>query len=144
MVWPVTMWWDADPVADMRRFQREVNRLFTQAGPGGDAFPAANLWANDHEVILSAEIPGVDPAKVDLTVHEDHLTIKGERSVDQPTEGVTCHRAERAGGAFVRSFRLPYAVAADQVKATSRNGILKVTLPRAESTKPKQIEVQAG
>lgn len=143
MVWPVTMWWDADPFEDMRRIQREMNRLFRQAGEGG-AFPAANLWANENEAVLTAELPGVDPAKVDLTVHEDHLTLKGEREQDQPTEGVTCHRAERLTGSFVRSFRLPFAVAADQVAASSRNGVLTVRLPRAESTKPKQITVQAA
>ncbi|HMP72987.1 MAG TPA: Hsp20/alpha crystallin family protein [Kiritimatiellia bacterium] len=143
MVWPVTAWWDADPFVEMQRLHREVNRLFSQASVDTE-YPAVNVWSNDHEVVLTAEIPGVDPSKVELTVHEDHVTLKGVREGETLNEDVTCHRAERLTGSFVRSFRLPFDISSDQVTATSRNGILTVRLPRAEASKPKQINVTAG
>lgn len=140
MVWPIAAMWETDPFAEMQRLQREVNRLFSHAQAESD-YPAVNVWANDHEVVLTAEIPGVDPAKVELTVHEDHVTLKGEREAEKVADDVTCHRAERSTGAFVRSFRLPYDISSDQVTATSRHGVLTVRLPRAEASKPKHITV---
>lgn len=131
-----------DPFTEMRRVQREMNRLFENAGTTREEFPPVNIWGNEDELIVTAELPGIDPNDMHIHVTGDQLTLEGERKADEMGEDVTYHRRERANGKFVRAFRLPYEVDNEKVKANYKNGILKITLPRTEVTKPKKITIE--
>ena len=145
MIWPtVYRSIDVDPFRDMRRLQREVNRLFSGYSPQNEAYPAMNIWSNNDEIIITAEVPGIDPAELELTVNGNQFSLKGERKAETTTDDKVCHRCERGTGAFVRSLTLPFDVENAKVNAKYKNGILSVTLPRAEASKPKQIAVNAG
>ncbi len=127
--------------------QEDFNRLFDE-GPrrytgGRRRYPLVNVWESPDGLVVDAELPGVDPNAVDIAVENGLLTIAGKRELaeGQPEQ---YHRRERPEGAFSRSFELPFRVEAEAVKAAYQNGILRVTLPRAESDKPKRIAVKVG
>lgn len=141
MYWPETTLVAVEPFGELRRLQREMNRLFAGCGARMDVFPAVNIWSSADEAVVTAEIPGVDPKAIDVTVEGDEVTLQGERKVEETAEEVTCHRAERASGSFVRRFGLPFEVDASKVSATYKNGVLKVKLPRAETSKAKKVEI---
>jgi HSP20 family protein len=131
----------------MDRLQREMNRLFEPfaGGRGGTGnFPAVNIWTGEDNVLLTAEIPGVDPEKLEVTVKDNTVTIRGSREAEELKEGESYLRQERGAGTFVRSFALPFQVEEGKVSAQYQKGILQLTLPRAEEDKPKKITVNAG
>jgi len=132
----------------MGRVQREVDQqLGRHAGrpaAGAGEFPAVNVWTGDDNAVLTAEIPGVDPKAIELTVANGTITIRGSREAEAAKEGETYLRQERGAGRFVRSFALPFAIESGKVAAEYKNGILQVTLPRAEADKPKTIAITAG
>lgn len=132
------------PFGEFRALQREMNRLFEGYGTNRSLarFPALNVWGNADAVIVTAELPGLASEDIEIDVVGNQLTIKGERKDDPPAETAVCHRREREAGRFVRSLRLPYAVESDQVGARYENGVLTITLPRQEATKPKRIEIK--
>jgi len=131
-----------DPFASIRSLQRQMNRLFDGfGGEDRDAFPAVNLWSSADEVIVQAEVPGADPKAIEITVQGDQFTLQGERKASQPSENVVCHRSERGSGRFVRTFRLPFEVDSGKVAARCVNGVLTVTLPRTETSKPRKIAI---
>ena len=108
-------------------------------------FPAVNIWTNDQEgIIVSAELPGISPEALDISVTADTLTISGSRSPEDLPDGVQYHRRERYCDEFSRTVQLPYTVDTNQVEASAENGVLMISLPRAEAEKPKQIEVKAS
>ena len=129
---------------DLQAVQRELDHLYggTAARSYGD-FPAVNIWSNDEKAVLTAELPGIDPQDLDITVKNDVITIRGKREARQPGENETLIRRERETGSFVRSFELPMKVDADNVSAEYRRGILEVTLPRSEADKPRKINVES-
>jgi HSP20 family protein len=136
------------PRREMERLRRQMNRLFSDwptqvQGLSAPGYPAMNVWTDEDSAIVTAELPGMDRDKIDISVENDILTVRGER---QPAdiEGATYHRRERRYGTFVRSFRLPFRVETEKVEATFTNGVLNIVLPRAEEEKPKKISVQAG
>jgi HSP20 family protein len=131
-------------LATLRRIQDEVNRAFgDQRWTPAAEFPAVNIWRGPDGVIITAEIPGVKLDAVDLTVHQNTLTLKGSRSPEAPGGETSWHRRERTYGPFSRVIELPYAVDPDQVKASVHNGVLSVELPRPESDKPRKINITA-
>ncbi len=144
MTWPLAQWnWAQDPFQDLHRLQREVNRLFSDFSEPAERFPALNLWSSDDEATIAVELPGVDPKKVDLSVVGHVLTLQGERTEEPGVKAEAYHRRERSTGRFVRTVRLPFEVEADKVQARYEHGILRVTLPRKESTKPRRIAITA-
>ena len=142
MFWPESN--GSNSILELRRIQNEVNRLFGQYWGAGEPFPEVNIWTDRDGMILKAEIPGVDPKDIEVSVHGDQVDIRGERKRDPVSDEIICHRAERGFGKFARSFTLPFAVEQDKVSAGYRNGVLTLTLPRAEATRPRQIKVLAG
>jgi HSP20 family protein len=102
-----------------------------------------NVWTDEDSAIVTAELPGVNLDDIDISVENDILTLRGDRQRDE-VEGARYHRRERRQGSFVRTFRVPFRVDAEQVEATFKNGILSIVLPRAEEDKPKRISVKAG
>ncbi|HEY5653585.1 MAG TPA: Hsp20/alpha crystallin family protein [Pontiella sp.] len=123
-----------------------MNRLFDGYEPrtAMSRFPALNVWGNEENVVVTAELPGMEPEDLDINVVNNQLTIKGERKGDKPAEDAVCHRREREYGKFIRTVRLPFAVENDKVTAKYENGVLKVVMPRHETTKPKRIEISAS
>jgi HSP20 family protein len=134
------------PFDELRTLQREMNRLFDgyESGTALSRFPALNVWGNGENVIVTAELPGLEVEDLDISVVNNQLTIKGERKADKPAEDAVRHRRERASGQFVRTVRLPFAVENDKVTARYDKGVLSITMPRHEATKPKRIEIKTS
>ncbi|MDK2857171.1 MAG: hypothetical protein PWQ29_345 [Verrucomicrobiota bacterium] len=139
--WPIYKRTRLDPLSGFENLQREMNRLFDGYTGSSAGFPLVNVWANENEAVVTAEIPGVDPKDIEINVLKNLLTIQGERKADDPGEDAVCHRNERVTGRFSRTVRLPFGVENDKVKAKYEKGVLKVTLPRAEATKPKKVQI---
>jgi HSP20 family protein len=112
--------------------------------PGASrAQPAANMWEGDEAVVVELEVPGLKSDQVEISVVGNQLTLELERP-DVQQEGVTYHRRERPVGSFTRVLRLPAEVDANRVEAGLRDGVLTITLPKAESAKPRKIQVTAA
>lgn len=129
--------------------RREMSRFFDTwsdfAGiPGSGVFPAINVTERPDSVLVRAELPGIDPSDIDVTVENNTLSIAGERKLAEEGESVSYHRREREWGQFRRSFSLPTGVDASRVQAGYRDGVLTIELPKAAEARPKQIEVQVG
>jgi HSP20 family protein len=131
-----------DPLREMEAFDRDIDRLFSRTSSAG--FPPVNVFVGEGDVIVTSEIPGIEPNDIDLSVAGEILTLKGARKPLELKEGETWHRRERGYGNFVRTVRLPYTVDGSKVEAKYENGILKVTLPRAEADKPRKISVRTS
>ncbi len=131
------------PWIEMRQLQQEMDRLFSGTSvPFAQDFPAFNLWVNEEKAIVTAEVPGIDAATMEITVKGDVLTISGNRAPDDLKEGETYHRQERGHGLFTRSIRIPFQVDHGTIDATYEKGILKIELPRAEADKPRKIQIK--
>ncbi|MCE9614276.1 MAG: Hsp20/alpha crystallin family protein [Lentisphaerae bacterium] len=132
---------------DLVSMQDDFNRLFDDRNGvsrfGRRSYPPVNVWQSADSVIVDAELPGVDPNAVEISVVDGALTLSGKRA-GELDQAETVHQRERQEGEFSRTIQLPYRVDADKVLATYRNGVLRVTLPRAESDKPKRIQVKAA
>ena len=142
-----------EPFRDLVTMQDRLNRVFEDAfrGPvrgaeedwlGGSWAPAVDIYEHDGNLVLKAELPGIDPKDVDVRVENNVLTLRGERKFDEEVKRESCHRVERAYGTFSRSFTLPNVVDTQNIKAEFRDGVLRVTMPKREEAKPKQIQVQ--
>jgi HSP20 family protein len=105
--------------------------------------PAFDVSETEEEIIVRAELPGMDVKDIDITLTDGLLTIKGERRMEKEENGESYHRIERQFGSFSRSLNLGVLVKADTIDASYKDGVLTVTLPKAEETKPKRIEVQS-
>jgi HSP20 family protein len=132
-------------LSEVDRLQEEMNRLFqgTTASPSTNS-PALNIWASEDALMATAELPGMDTSKLDISVNGDALTIRGSHSEPELKEGETWIRQEKSAGTFARTFQLPFRVEADKVDAKYKNGVLYLTLPRAEAEKPKRIAVKSA
>lgn len=134
------------------RMAREMDRVFNSMF-GGKAHacaeadcsaPRVNIVETESDVSLTFEVPGLEKGDIKVTVTDGVLTVTGERKVEQTENGKNFVRNEFSFGKFSRSFTLPDNYDAGQVAADYKNGLLVVTLPRKEETKPKQIEVKVG
>jgi HSP20 family protein len=101
-----------------------------------------NVWRNEEGVVITAELPGLKPEDIDISVVGDTLTLTGSRQAEELGENVKYHRRERGSGKFTRTFQLPFGVEADKVEATFEKGLLHIFLPRAEAEKPRKITVK--
>jgi HSP20 family protein len=132
---------------EMERFQRDMNRLFNQYTPSrhrsAPSYPALNIWTNEDGQLVSAEMPGVRVEDIDINVDGYTLTIAGERSSDEVPENAVYLRRERGFGKFSRAIQLPFAVDASKVEATFKDGVLKISLPKVEAEKPRQISIKS-
>jgi len=139
----------SDPFENVMRLQRALERSLSQPlfgldwTPGGQGlYPAINVFEDGDAIVVKAEAPGLDRGSLDVKLERNRLTVAGERKLPKPDEGCSYHRRERKAGQFRRTFRLPYEVDAEKVKASYRDGILEVRLEKAETAKPRQITVQ--
>jgi HSP20 family protein len=133
-----------DPFA---RLQAELERMLgTAFGPGADAvsgvYPPVNVFDRDDAFVVKAELPGVDPTKVEIDVEEGTLTLRGERALAEPGGNGAFHRREREEGKFRRVVRMPGRLATEETRAEYRDGVLSVTVPKAPETRPRRVTVQ--
>jgi len=139
------------PLRDMSVLQNQMNRLFDDTlhtwpaqSDGTRAWsPAADIYETDSDLVLQTDLPGIDPKQIDVRVENNVLTVRGERRFEQKVEREKFHRVERSYGTFSRSFTLATAVDADKIQAHYKNGVLSITVPKAEQAKPKRIQIAA-
>lgn len=134
-----------EPLDELRRVQRAMNRAFEQASPTEPReFPPVNVYVGADEYVVQAALPGMKADSLDLAVTGETLTIKGAREPDTLGAEERYHRQERGYGQFVRSVKLPSHVDVNGVEARYAKGLLRVTLPRAAETKPRKIPLRSG
>src|SRR5579872_6113853 len=125
----------------LRIFQDTVNRLLSDQSASRPWAPAVDILETENELVLKADIPGVDFKDIDIQLENGTLTLKGERKFEKQENNKGYHRLERSYGSFVRYFTVPETVDAENVKAEFHNGVLTVTLPKKEIAKPRAIKV---
>jgi HSP20 family protein len=138
--------------SDLWNIQREINRMFDNFfrdgmqddGSFGLSYwtPAVDIAEHDNEFVVKVELPGVSKDDVKITLESNILTIRGEKKQEKETKEENYHRLERSYGSFQRSFTLPSTVRSEKIDAVYKDGVLTITLPKAEEAKPKQIEVK--
>ena len=134
-----------DPMRELNRIQHEIDRLFGAERPvKRRLFPPVNVWTNQDETIITAELPGFDLKDVHLSIVGNELTIKGKREMPEMKNGEFFHRHERSYGEFERTIQLPFVVDHQKIEARLTDGVLKINLPRAESDKPINIEIKSN
>src|SRR5262245_47264330 len=144
----LTKW---DPFKDLLTLQDRMNRLFDESvrnvKPGDEALssaiwsPAVDIYETEDEVVVKAELPEVNQKDIDIQIESNTLTLRGERKFNKETKKENFHRIERSYGTFSRSFTLPGTIDQEKISADYKDGILKISMPKREETKPKQIKV---
>jgi HSP20 family protein len=138
-----------DPFRDLTALQNEVNRLFTRA-TGGDVAerqswtPAIDVVETDDAIVLKAELAGMRPEDISIEVQDNVLTVSGERRFEEEVKEDKFYRIERRYGSFSRSLALPSTADESKVDAGYENGLLQITVHKAEVVKPKKITVSIG
>ena len=140
-----------DPFRELRSLQDEVNRVFNAGFNRGDNemmrgawSPSVDIYENKDSIVLEAELPGMKPEDVNISIENNVLTVHGERKFEKKDEKDNFHRVERSYGSFTRSFTLPPTVSSENVDAVFENGILRLTMAKREEAKPRRIEIKAG
>ncbi len=123
-----------------RSFWNDFDSVFD--GYSTSRFPAVNVYRDDEKVVIAAELAGVHPENLDVSIKDNIVTLSGDRKVNNP-EGAENYRNEITEGKFERNIKLPFAVDSEQVEATVKDGILHLSLAIAESAKPRKIEVKS-
>src|SRR5712664_3523165 len=144
----LTRW---EPFRGAATLQEQVNRLFSDVFERNGEESSLTAWApsvdiyeTEHELVVKADLPEVDPKDLDIRVENNILTIRGERKFEKKVSEENYLRVERAYGSFARSFTLANTVNADAIKADYQNGVLTLTIPKKGEAKPKQIKVNVG
>jgi HSP20 family protein len=140
-----TVW---NPWREMHRLRREMDQLFNPewwpAARRTGAFPPVNMWSNEQGVVLTAELPGIDPAELDVSVEKDSLTLCGKRAGQPAQEDDQFVRRERWFEPFSRTIDLPFEVDPDRCEASYEKGVLTLKLQRAPEHQPKKLTIKAG
>ena len=151
----LTRW---DPFSDLGTLQERVNQLFNQnfgVTPltgreprqqlmSANFIPPVDILEDDQNIVVQAELPGVTENDVEIRLENNVLTINGERRLEHEDRKQNVHRIERGYGRFTRSFTLPAVVEPERVQANFDNGLLTITIPRREESKPRQIKITKG
>jgi len=140
-----------EPFRGAATLQEQVNRLFgnvlEHSGEESNLTswaPAVDIYETEHELVVKADLPEVDPKELDIRVENNLLTIRGERKFEKKVNEENYLRVERAYGSFSRSFSLANTVNSEAIKADYQDGVLTLTIPKREEAKPKQIKVNVG
>jgi HSP20 family protein len=140
-----------EPFQNLLASQRGFDRLFREAfspltGEGELSTrtwaPPVDIFENADNIVLKAELPGIDPKDVEIRVEDNTLYLKGERKFEREVKEENYHRVERSYGSFARSFSLPNSIAAEKVVADYKDGLLTLTMPKREEAKPKTIRIE--
>ena len=139
-----------DPFRDLNMLQDRMNRLFDDAGrtwrsddPAATTTwsPAVDIFETEGEIVVKAELPGMDRKDIALNLEKNVLTLRGERRFTKEAKDDNYHRIERSYGAFSRAFSIPATVDEEKINADYKEGVLKIVLPKKEQVKPKQIRI---
>jgi len=141
-----------EPLRDLMTAQRDFDRMFRGVfSPEGEGDLSTRTWAppvdiyeNGDNLVLKAEVPGVNPDDVEIRVEDNTLYLKGERKFEKEVKEQNYHRVERTYGTFTRSFSLPNSVDADKVTASYNDGVLTLTMPKKEEAKPRTIKINVS
>lgn len=143
-----------EPFRDLLSLQERMNRMFDESyrqrggeedwAVGGSWAPVVDIFERDGNIVLKAELPGMDPKDAQIHIENNVLTLRGERKLDREVKKESYHRVERSYGAFSRSFHLPTTVDVNNVKADYKDGVLNVVLPKRDEARPKQITIEIG
>jgi HSP20 family protein len=154
MAWELQTWKPFRELAPFREFDRmrkEMDRLWDsffegglrrRAEGGGEWLPSLDVSETKNELVVKAEVPGMDPKDIDISLSDGMLTIKGEKKQEKEEREADYHLVERSYGAFTRSVQLPKEVQSEKINASYKNGILKITLPKSEEAKKKEIKIK--
>ena len=134
-----------DPFKELMHMQRRFAGGFEQDESSCGAWaPAVDIFERGDDLVIRTEIPGVEKGDIDIDVENNTLMIRGERKREKEFDEKNAYRMERVYGKFSRSFSLPRTVDSSRISATYRDGVLELTLPKAEEAKPKRIEINAA
>ena len=139
-----------DPFRDMVTLREKMNRLFedavTHRGEERELIssawaPAVDIYEDENQLVLSAEVPGLEEKDVEIKIEDSTLIIQGERKMQKETKEENYHRIERAYGSFYRSFSLPNYIDQEKIHAENENGVLKITMPKKAELKPRKVKI---
>jgi HSP20 family protein len=139
-----------DPFSELKGLQDDFARLFNTTWPrffngeevlSGSWAPSVDIYEDQNSIVLEADLPGIKPEDFKLSIENYKLTLSGERKLEKDEKGENFHRIERSYGSFTRNFTLPSTVNVDEVKAEFKDGVLRVTLPKREEVKAREIQV---
>ncbi len=144
-----------DPWRDFGTLQERINRMFDETMRAlspqwgeelerGAWMPAVDIHETDDEYVVKADLPGLKKEDIQIDLKDSTLTLKGEKRFEEKVSKDNYIRTERAYGTFVRSFTLPHNVDSEKIKASYKDGVLELTLPKKEEAKPKQIKVEVS
>jgi HSP20 family protein len=150
----ITPW---DPFSELTSLQSRVNQLLNQSFPSlgigraaeqpltfSNFMPPVDVYEDEHNITVQAELPGINEKDVDVRLENNVLTLSGERRMENEQKQENFHRVERSYGRFTRSFVLPSSADPERIHAQFENGVLKVTIAKREEAKPKQIKIGVG
>lgn len=136
---------------DFEQMRREMDRLWDsffergirrRAEGVGEWYPSLDVAETKNDLVIKAELPGMDPKDIDISLSDGILTIKGEKKQEREEKEEDYHLIERSYGSFTRSVQLPKGVQSDKINASYKNGVLRVTLPKTEEAKKKEIKIK--
>jgi len=138
------------PFREFERMRREMDRFWdsffekrpAKAGEEGEFLPSIDLAEKDNELVVKCEVPGMDPKDINISLSDGVLTIRGEKKQEREEKEADYHLVERSYGSFSRSIQLPKQVQSEKISASYKNGILKITLPKSEEAKKKEIKIK--
>ena len=139
-----------DPFRDLNLLQDRMNRLFEDANRNWKSdepastttwSPAVDIFETESEIVVKAEVPGMDRKDITLNLENNVLTLRGERRFLKETKEENYHRIERSYGGFSRAFSIPVTVDEEKIRADYQDGVLKIVLPKKEQLRPKQIKI---
>ena len=145
--WPRNSWSIFD---ELESLQSNMNRILSDSGRertwrrSNPVYPPLNVWSSADGLMIDAEVPGVDPKDVEISVKGDELTLQGKVNTWDVPASESVHRRERPSGAFARTLQLPFRADTGKVKASYKNGILRLEIPRSEEEKPRKIAIEAA
>lgn len=123
---------------------RRHRRLWPKSSEAGIMVPNIDLYDRKTEIVMKAELPGVEKDKIDLTITKDSITLKGEAKKEEEIKEEDYYSCEMSYGSFTRTIALPVEVDSEKAKATFKNGVLEVVLPKKEELKPREIKIEVS
>ncbi|MBN1224935.1 MAG: Hsp20/alpha crystallin family protein [Candidatus Aminicenantes bacterium] len=139
-----------DPFRDLVTLREKMNRLFEDYYPARSEerdlvastwAPSVDIYETENELVLSAELPGIEDKDIEIKLEDNTLTLKGERKFEKDTKEENYHRIERSYGSFMRSFTLPAYINQEKIEAEHQDGVLKITMPKRAESKSRSVKV---
>jgi HSP20 family protein len=139
-----------DPFRDMVTLREKMNRLFEDVFTGQSESkelaasswaPAVDIFETENDLVMTAEVPGIDEKDIEIKIEDNTLILKGARKFEKETKEENYHRIERSYGSFYRAFTLPNSIDPEKIQAEHENGVLKITMPKRTELKPRKVKI---